>query len=544
MRKLFIVKLILLFITFNTFSQEKVNVSSKIKTVQPDKVNWSETLVNKEGTFRLKLKDEKKIRTMGVGRLIIEIVNHKTKKSKTHNLEEHYWYYNGFYSDKVNRYFFEKLLEDDKGQVWLFLSTFGGNKHKLYRRELKADGSLGRNIFVTERSIEKHTTGDKVENAIYFATTKPWYSEINVNYDIRQSENKKTYSIITYASDKKKKRTKFNIEVKDQNFQTLWKMSNYLDAESTTAKFRDIVLTDEGTLIGLLKYRNSEQRSDIFYKLYVFKKGEKQFLDYPIHHDEKNIHSLRITETVDHNIVISGFYNQAKKNYRNKIEGLYFLSLDMNPLQLITESFTPFTKEDVKTITIPEIRPFYPNQKGFKAHQDDLLKGWQKRKDNLISDNHYPLKLISHKNNTFTLVVEKANYEGHIRYGLQLFNFNNFGKLNWIRSVERWDQITQKAPTSAQGTQIHKMFDQSLIIYKDKIKTIMLFVDSDGQIQQNEINDYVKRDKYMLYPLHIKKIGDHDFRGLLYNKAAKPNKGKEYKYLYINLKETNKSDAK
>ncbi|WP_156152605.1 hypothetical protein, partial [Flammeovirga sp. OC4] len=401
----------LFFILFSsiTFSQDKLTISKKTQIIESKKsINQFFKLVGKEATFRVSVKEESKVGTRGVGRLIVEVENHETKKITKHELEEHYTFYWDTYSKKIKRYFYEDLLEDDKGKVWLFLSTFSETKHKLYRRELKADGTLGKNIFVTEKDNLKVTSGTKVANSLFYASAQPYYIAIDVKYKIKQSENKKAYSIITYRPDPKKKKTKFDIEVRDQDFQTLWKMSNYLDAESKSASFKneDLILTDSGLLIGLIKARNSDQRNDIFYKLYVFQKGKQQYMDYVIYHEEKNLHGLKITESVDQHIIVSGFYNKAKRNSYNRIEGVYFLNLDTEPLQLVTETFSPFTEEQLEQILVPEIRPFFANQRSFKSGRVAAMKRARAQKNTTIDEDHYLLKLISHKNNTFTLVSE------------------------------------------------------------------------------------------------------------------------------------------
>ncbi|NME68108.1 hypothetical protein [Flammeovirga aprica] len=511
MKKYFILKLSFLLIAFNSFSQNDIDISSKIEII-PTKENVLHKIhTTPEAVIRLKKRS--------YSNLIIEIENLKTKKVKTHDFENYYW--SGSYK---NNFYYEALIEDHKGAVWLFLSTYTVDKHKLYRRELKTDGTLGKNIFVTERNLEKK------------------------GYHVIQSENKKSYSILTYASDKKKRKTKFILEVRDQDFQTSWKMSNYLDAESDKAFFQEdnLVLTNEGTLFGLMKFRNSEKRKDVFYKLYVFKKGEKQYLDYPIHHAEKNIHSLKMTLSEDQHIIVSGFYYMAKKNNYNKIEGVYFLNLDSNPLQLVTETFSPFTKEHLEKIIVPEIRPFFPNQQGFAEHQQDLIRNVQGRKDTMIDDDYYSLQLIPHKNNSFTLVTERLKIGNNMLLSdeFQLFNFNHFGKLNWIKCVERFDPITAKTPYGAHGTQTRKVFDKTFIFYKDKAKSIMLLVDSNGTVQQELINDYATSGKYMLYPLLLYKTSDHSFKGHLFYKAMYHKKGKDAKYIFIDLKDKNDTDAK
>ncbi|WP_044209644.1 hypothetical protein, partial [Flammeovirga sp. OC4] len=130
------------------------------------------------------------------------------------------------------------------------------------------------------------------------------------------------------------------------------------------------------------------------------------------------------------------------------------------------------------------------------------------------------------------------------RYNIQLFNFNDFGKINWIKAVQRKDLITQKVYFGDQTTQVNKIFDHTFITYKDIDTTIMLFVDSEGNVQEKMINNLSSGNKFILYPNQVKKIGNHTFRGHLYYKGYRPHKGRKKKYIILEIKEKNNKESK
>lgn len=417
----------------------------------------------------------------------------------------------------------ENLLIDSKGKVWLFYSLFTDNKHKLYRKEILAkQGVLGKGIFTAERTVNPK------ENLF----------NRDANFHLYQSPQKQSLAIVTYYNNEKQKQTDIVIDVKNTDLTTDWRMTTKLSTyrstqgynispylhKRSTFKNKNIQLMEDGALFAIQKVINSSSKKDNFFNLNVFMKGEKEVQSYLIRHDDKNIEDIKFTKSFDNNLILSGFYNFKKAKGYNKIEGLYFLNIDLNKKVLITESFTPFTKQNISDIWVPNERPFRKNQKEFEYLKKTLKREVDKSKNYKLDDGFVVKKIVPQMNNTYTIVSENYTSMGHLRKAFQFININEFGKINWIKNTFKiYGFKTNYTILETMG--IYNMGNSILVFYIDDKKLICSEVTQMGAINYSLIhNSGKKNDEFnglIHFPESIKKIGTKSFMSTKFVKKEK-----------------------
>ncbi|MBB3698166.1 hypothetical protein KMW28_17585 [Flammeovirga yaeyamensis] len=552
-----LIKISILFFTFlsslttTILAQDLMEVQYNYRDIRAiEKRHEIQTIENKTTKIRVVLEKENK-------NLLVSLItiDKKTNKLTTNRLSGYYHLKTAHYIEGNLKYNFEKVIEDYQGNFWVLSSVYSPKSQKLYRRSFDTNtGKLGTNILMCEREIHDYAGRAVKYKGTYFS---------NVNYHFVQSKNKQFFSIVTYFSNAKLKNTKMMIDIIDKNFDNYWSTTTTLNTFNDQAyyqnhdpykspfEFKDILITGNGIIFAMHKVYNSDKRKDKFYILKAFKKGEKEPITHYIRHDEKNIHDLSITINNSNNVLVSGFYNTKKKYKSEKIEGLYFLNINSDEMSMITESYTPFNRDQLKSFWIPSVHPF-GDQKKFKSIVKNATYNFDHNEDFVLDNYYYTLKLIPHENNSFSLVSETI-IPPLVAENLQIININEFGKINWIKCFRK-KNITKKearleklAYSSTISSLYHKphssvfeILDHVVMIYREDKKVILGIVNSNGETQFDLIYDNeIKNDlsKYRIYPGEITLASYNSLMGIaFYNqKEVKDEKVKILDYKF-NLK--------
>ncbi|WP_157491498.1 hypothetical protein [Flammeovirga sp. SJP92] len=418
--------------------------------------------------------------------------------------------YVGYQSNNAMEYV--DLIADYRGDIWLFYSAYSSTKHRLFRKKVNIEKKgFDQGTLVAERMLINNNKGGDRNNK-------------SVNFNIIQSESKKYLSVITFFNNEKEKCTNVFIDMINENWKKEWKMSptlstyfsnpqNNLPNKINIFKEKNLQVFNDGTLYGIQKLKNSSEKKDHYFSLYVFKKGEEQALVHTIRHEDKNIEDLRFIQNDNNNLIIAGYYDFKKSKVNNKIEGLYFMNLDLTKKEILTETFTPFTRENIRDLWLPMSRPHFEDQKDFTKLQKELTREFESDPNYKLDDGFNISNILQQANNTYTLISENYSMNGGSRKGIQYINVNEYGKINWIKNHFRYHFINVNFPFS-ETLKVFNMDDSILMFYLDGNKLLSAEISMKGDTNFNIVFDPDSNKIYKknyIYPGTIERLSSTDF---------------------------------
>ncbi len=392
----------------------------------------------------------------GGNNIIIDKLNDKMNVVKSEKVNMDYKgkrrAYEGFYLLKNNLVLLSSYKNNKKDKEFIFAESIN-------LKTLKPKGDL--KIVMEMESEYRFRQGD---------------------FNIRFSRDSSKMLVFGNISNKGRENESFQIKVMDNSLKELWENVIELPYDENTFGVNNFNVNNNGDVLvlgkiyprGVRKTRND--RSNYFYTLLSYKKGENNAKEYKLDLGDKFITDLTVESNNRDKIICAGFYSD-RAGFRQR--GTYYIQIDANSGEIISQNLKEFDFEFLtELMTEKQKRKAAKNEaKGKENRQAELysydLDDLILRSDGgalLLAEQYYVTTSTTTQRSPTGFWETRTNFHYHYN-GIIAVNINPKGTIDWASHIPKYQRSTNDGGFySSYSHHIGK--DAIYVIFNDNVKNL------------------------------------------------------------------------